>query len=152
MSDKHRPSGPTGAGVPGIRPARLRLSGPRQPFVSGREAARISFAWLDGREPVIFGTTTPVIVWPTDARGFVDVGLVRAGNTRVTTWTLSDREVDALRELFDAQWDFAEHDLIVSGGPSSPAFMPTARSLRASDHCPRPTTAELERLAFGEAA
>ena len=50
---------------------RVRLSAPCTEFVSRPDyAARITFAWLDGPEPVAFGhdgsAVTPVVVWPTD--------------------------------------------------------------------------------------
>jgi hypothetical protein len=131
---------------------RVRLSSPspRAAFSSSSDhIARITFAWIEDGEPVVQGVgpyRAVVVVWPTDARGYVDVAAVRNGQARVTTWDLSERELDALRELVVEGWNFERFDLMVTGGPWAPRFMPAVGSLRRCEFMPHVTEEQLERL------
>jgi hypothetical protein len=135
-----------------VRVGLLRAASAVAPFVSERaRVARVTLAATDGPEPVLFGSAaglrTPVVVWPTDAEGLLDVAAVRAGAVRVTVWELSREEIDALAALMTAGWNLAETDLLVEGGPSAPRFVTTVRTLRASEFYPRLDAAALERIA-----
>ncbi len=129
---------------------RISLREPPAPFVAQpTRTARISFVEVDADGPVLRGVgdvgAAVVVVWPTDADGFVDVAAVRRGGARVTTWTLTPGEVAALAALVNDGWPLADHDVLVRGG-ARPSISPTLRTLRASEYAPRVTDADLRRL------
>jgi hypothetical protein len=135
------------------RPPRRRLSVPPAPFTSSPDVtARLSFPWLAESEPVVYGSRVVVVVWPTDTTGHVDVEAARNGGARVTTWDMTPTEIAALSRLVSAGWNFERYDLLVSGGPDVPRLLPAVWSLRASEHAPRVSQAELDRLVEVEAA
>lgn len=130
---------------------RTRLSGrtPGHRFASSPDRiARVSFAWLEDGGPVISPAPyrVAVVVWPTDDRGMLLVEDVRAGGARLAIWDMSLREFEALAVIDEDGWSLASHDLYVSGGPNHPRLIPTARSLRASEHFPVTPVEYLRRL------
>ena len=134
---------------------RVRLSVPAAPFVSlGGCLTRITFAIVDGGEPVVFAAPcrTVVVVWPCDPRGYVDVEAVYAGRTRTAVWELAEREVAGLRNLLSEGWTFDDVDLLVGGGVSAPRLIPASRSLRECEHYPRIDPGEMERQVRGSAS
>lgn len=133
---------------------RLSLRCPASPFTSAADrTARVSFLEVEDVEPVVRGLAddlaqVSVIVWPTDARGYVDADAVKAGRARVTTWRLTDGDAGALRRLLLAGWTFDDRDFLVTGGPRG-RVVPCPETLRASPWAPTVTDADLRRLAGG---
>lgn len=122
-------------------------------FVSRADhVVRISFVLFEDGQPDIRGTgpyTTAVAVWPCHADGVVDVERVERGEVHVVRWVLSAVELAALRAVHAAGWRFQECDLLVSGGPSRPVFVPTARTMARSVVAPQVDHAQLERILLG---
>jgi hypothetical protein len=134
-----------------VKLPRVSLTAPHAPFVSVADRiARITFAAVDADGPLVVGVDgacrTVVVVWPTDALGYVHLGAVRSGRAQVLPWEISPAEVEAARELVRAGWDLAVHDVLVGGGPVAPRWAPTPETLRGSAWWPEVSEAHVGRL------
>lgn len=135
---------------------RVRLGEPAPEAIfasTPARVARITFALMDGDEPEIRGIgpfDTAVIAWPCDDNGYIHVGRLHAGDTRVLRWRMSEAEIAAVRALHVEGWRFATSDLLVTGGPDRPRFHPTPRSFRLSKFAPLLEREVLESIAFGD--
>lgn len=119
------------------RDAHRRLSSyaPPAPFVAAAgKIARLTFAEVDGREPIARGAVPElaVVVWPTDDQGYLDEAAVRRGEARVTTWSPTAAELARLAELLAAGWDLARGDVLVEAG----RVIPQIDSMRRSEWMP----------------
>lgn len=112
---------------------RLSSYVPPAPFVAGSTLTRITFAQVEGKEPVFTGDPPAfaVVVWPM-RDGLVDVEAALRGEARATTWTPIEGELRRLIELLTDGWDLARGDVLVGGGK----VIPQLESLRRSPYMP----------------
>lgn len=130
--------------------ARIPLHTPPPVFVPqpGR-IARVTLAWWEDGEPVLVSSLsgaarTLVVVWPSDAKGHMDLPATYAGGARVLPWDLSPQHLEDLR-TFSQSWPLQQHDLYVWATKLGPC-MHTNRGTLYWAGVDERIQAEIERL------